>query len=534
MMSGMQEQASHLSQPPQPVVSQLQPSLGGLLRGVPPSGLAHAEGAGGGGEAGVAGGGAGAAARLQLFEEALRSTPSDGLGLPRPQPPTPTMATSSATAASTWEPEGEPPPPPRVPRFRTWRAPSPLGSAAPASPVEPPFPSADSGGGRGSGRSGSSRGGGGGLLSGGGGTSGRGASGLGRTPLSFSTSLHSEEGASEEDGVVEVPEVGPLLRRELRQLAAFLNGAPNSPVVPAELPDLSALAPARLERLVAFLSDTAPPRRTGSPLRPPIEEAAGGAPVEVETPRAARPWRIDELAFWRLAGRTSAPARPGSSEAVARRLDGLECSICCQPVEHARPDSIALACSENGCPSMFHSFCIRPWLERNPNCPLCRFDVAELVRARSPPPLPGARCPVAASFWPVVLTEDAVGGFDAPSRAVVSASLRAAASLPLSLVASTTPLPSSTPPAATMGGTGGGGLFRLQTSGPGYAAVVAAAAARSSSRTGVQPEPGRRFTVVRAGSPLAGAGRTAALGGLGAGSGAGVGRRSVPALMPAG
>merc|ERR1719433_2026632 len=53
-----------------------------------------------------------------------------------------------------------------------------------------------------------------------------------------------------------------------------------------------------------------------------------------------------------------------------------ECSICCQTVQD---DVTALPCHLNGCGSIFHGDCIRPWLEKNPSCPLCRHHLQEVV-----------------------------------------------------------------------------------------------------------------------------------------------------------
>eukprot|EP00435_Cladocopium_sp_Y103_P055028 s700_g18.t1 len=36
--------------------------------------------------------------------------------------------------------------------------------------------------------------------------------------------------------------------------------------------------------------------------------------------------------------------------------------------------------------SYFHAECIRPWLERNPSCPLCRDALPQLVRPTTPMP----------------------------------------------------------------------------------------------------------------------------------------------------
>merc|ERR1719356_1823079 len=83
------------------------------------------------------------------------------------------------------------------------------------------------------------------------------------------------------------------------------------------------------------------------------------------TPRCR--WEVDERAFGTLA--VDAKLIPKDHE----------CSICYAPVVVG--DAYSLPCCKRGCPSVFHGGCIRPWIEREPTCPLCRGPVRELVRS---------------------------------------------------------------------------------------------------------------------------------------------------------
>lgn len=93
-------------------------------------------------------------------------------------------------------------------------------------------------------------------------------------------------------------------------------------------------------------------------------------PQEREPPKSAA-WKLKESAWKQiLAAGTSAPAE--------------ECAICCQDIETAAQGDMApaaLPCCKRLCPAYFHAGCIRPWLEKNPTCPLCRADFKELVTA---------------------------------------------------------------------------------------------------------------------------------------------------------
>jgi len=60
-----------------------------------------------------------------------------------------------------------------------------------------------------------------------------------------------------------------------------------------------------------------------------------------------------------------------------------ECAICYMDIEQA----VALPCAKTGsCKSYFHLDCIRPWLEKNPSCPLCRCDCKDLVQSNEDEP----------------------------------------------------------------------------------------------------------------------------------------------------
>lgn len=58
-----------------------------------------------------------------------------------------------------------------------------------------------------------------------------------------------------------------------------------------------------------------------------------------------------------------------------------ECAICFLPI---KDDPAALPCLKKGCSSFFCLECIRPWLEKNPSCPLCRADCKNLVQHVAP------------------------------------------------------------------------------------------------------------------------------------------------------
>lgn len=64
-------------------------------------------------------------------------------------------------------------------------------------------------------------------------------------------------------------------------------------------------------------------------------------------------------------------------EALSIKGTAEECGICYERLDEK--EAIALPCHHRGCSSCFHTECIRPWLQRNPSCPLCRSELQELV-----------------------------------------------------------------------------------------------------------------------------------------------------------
>lgn len=117
-----------------------------------------------------------------------------------------------------------------------------------------------------------------------------------------------------------------------------------------------------------------------------LRGVVGVAPSSGSPGAAKQRWRVNEEALAMLSI---------SAEGWQRAPPDAECSICCQaaeePVHGSDSDAIALPCVESGCPSYFHEACVRPWLERNPTCPLCRHCVEELVHPLEP------SCPSAGS-----------------------------------------------------------------------------------------------------------------------------------------
>mmetsp|Transcript_49231 Transcript_49231/g.81822 ORF Transcript_49231/g.81822 Transcript_49231/m.81822 type:complete len:569 (-) Transcript_49231:73-1779(-) len=184
-----------------------------------------------------------------------------------------------------------------------------------------------------------------------------------------------------EPGVVNVPGLGPLTRMQMRQLEAFLNGAPNSEVDIELLPDLSHLTSQELWQLGAFLNGGSPPAE--SDMQAASRETLQAPP----SPSKKASWKIHEAAFRKLPSATR----------------DEDCAICFQPVNGS---AVSLPCAARGCRSLFHSVCIRPWLVRNPSCPLCRSELRDLVRPVSPLQKEGTRCPLA-EFWLIELEEEA-------------------------------------------------------------------------------------------------------------------------------
>ncbi len=68
------------------------------------------------------------------------------------------------------------------------------------------------------------------------------------------------------------------------------------------------------------------------------------------------------------------------ADATAAELHALDdvCVICRDPMQTAK---------KLPCGHMFHSFCLRTWLESHHNCPTCRRELLELP-PRAPPPAP--------------------------------------------------------------------------------------------------------------------------------------------------
>lgn len=83
-------------------------------------------------------------------------------------------------------------------------------------------------------------------------------------------------------------------------------------------------------------------------------------------------WQIDDTA-WRQLLANGDQTTPACHE----------CSICYSSIED---DAVALPCSAHGCRSFFHGTCIKPWLQKNPSCPLCRSSLASLARRLPSPP----------------------------------------------------------------------------------------------------------------------------------------------------
>lgn len=199
-----------------------------------------------------------------------------------------------------------------------------------------------------------------------------------------------------EEPLTMVPGLGPLGPRQRQQLENFLNGAPNSEIDISLLPDLSHLSHEQLWQLGNFLSEDS------STVAAPVEEAVPSmvaTNTEVQVSQASEStaghgkacWRINELEFRKLF--TKAKAAPRDQE----------CAICYQPL-HAT--CVALPCMEHGCGSFFHGVCIRPWLVRNPSCPLCRHPMRELVKPIISGLRAADRCPLA-EFWLIELEEEA-------------------------------------------------------------------------------------------------------------------------------
>lgn len=294
-----------------------------------------------------------------------------------------------------------------------------------------------------------------------------------RLPMSRSDMLQlAMDSPPEEETWIHVPGVGRMLRRQLRNLQGVLDTRPNrrrsaagvpvsrAPPDAEDIPDLRNFSSEQLGRLEEALSSglleapeaervvpaivppqvilppvspeaaveeadlVIPAQETESdqemaledsptPLETEPEEPAERAPPAGDRPSSAKHWRIEEESFANLFQ---------DNEWVQALLppEGLECSICCEEVDLSNPSTgcLALPCAKRGCCSAFHEVCIRPWLERNPSCPLCRCDMHELVRPVTPSPfMDGTGCPLF-DFWLMALAQEygPQAGFQARNR----------------------------------------------------------------------------------------------------------------------
>lgn len=100
------------------------------------------------------------------------------------------------------------------------------------------------------------------------------------------------------------------------------------------------------------------PQHRPPELLPPREASAGS--------NVGNSWRVQEEKL----------------EALSIKGTAEECGICYERLDEK--DAVALPCHQRGCSSCFHSECIRPWLQRNPSCPLCRSELQELVCPATP------------------------------------------------------------------------------------------------------------------------------------------------------
>lgn len=106
----------------------------------------------------------------------------------------------------------------------------------------------------------------------------------------------------------------------------------------------------------------------GRLLTTPSQPGVHGASGDAETSKNGS-WQVTDNALLQIKTRgRSAP-------------QDQECAICYLPIDD---DPAALPCLKKGCSSFFHLECIRPWLEKNPSCPLCRADCKNLVQHVAP------------------------------------------------------------------------------------------------------------------------------------------------------
>mmetsp|Transcript_16478 Transcript_16478/g.37061 ORF Transcript_16478/g.37061 Transcript_16478/m.37061 type:complete len:513 (-) Transcript_16478:113-1651(-) len=206
-----------------------------------------------------------------------------------------------------------------------------------------------------------------------------------------------------DDDMVFVPEVGQLRRQQLRQLEAFLRGPPDARVDLQNMPDLSGFSSQQLERLDSWLSSAEGlalrnlSSRTLAPLegQPTSHRQAQDRASSSAARGTTAMWIVEDEVFASLAS---------DAEAMLQQEKWAEheCPICCQAVVD---DAFALPCARKGCMSMFHGNCIRPWLERQPSCPLCRAEFRHLVRRSVTRPT-REQCPLLASWLEALATEE--------------------------------------------------------------------------------------------------------------------------------
>lgn len=154
---------------------------------------------------------------------------------------------------------------------------------------------------------------------------------------------------------VEISGIGRICRNQLVSLWQAVTAEENLEDRAGELMDLTQMNVQQLRQLHGTLNDMCGVQ--AAPVAAPTTPSLG-------RPRLSPIWRINEAAFQRLV-------------CVGKPWRGLECAICCQDIVEV--NAVTLPCASVGCASFFHARCIRPWLERRPNCPLCRADAAELV-----------------------------------------------------------------------------------------------------------------------------------------------------------
>lgn len=224
---------------------------------------------------------------------------------------------------------------------------------------------------------------------------------------------HNLRGPTTDSETVFIPDVGRISRRELERLEAVLSGSTDATAL-EELPDLRGMDSSQLSRIEEALSDgTTVSRRQRSTAQLPqreqdtsIRENSQANGPDRHTPPGlaasspqARTQSRGRVALLRPTSRSGLSAANPQSQLGEQRwrvnegaFQGLcipmrdlpadqECAICFQLV---KADAVALPCSKQSCPSYFHRDCIRPWLERNPSCPLCRCSLEDLVSKRSP------------------------------------------------------------------------------------------------------------------------------------------------------